>query len=136
MGELEIRGNRSFVVPQHQSAVKADAPSKTGHVQSPKAAGTPGYTVSNSLQELMTRVSQAEGHIRESRRTLQTGETVLDEVQDSLSRMKELAQKAAGGGDPDRAALQAELERLRENIDRMLSGASSGGVRLFLDGED
>ena len=136
MGELEIRGNRSFVVPQHQSAVKADAPSKTGHVQSPKAAGTPGYTVSNSLQELMTRVSQAEGHIRESRRTLQTGETVLDEVQDSLSRMKELAQKAASGGDPDRAALQAELERLRENIDRMLSGASSGGVRLFLDGEE
>lgn len=135
MGELEIHGNRVFTLPQYQRADRAEKPAESGDVQSQKTAGKPGYTVSDTLQELMTRVSQAEGRLRESRRTLLTGESVLDEVQDSLGRMKELAREAAGGGSPDRAALQAELEQLREKIDRMLSEAGSGGTPLFLDEE-
>jgi flagellin-like hook-associated protein FlgL len=76
-----------------------------------------------------------EGRSRESRRALQTGEAALDEVQDSLDRMADLARKSAEGGGTDRAALQKELEQLRESIERVISQATAGGVSLFQDGE-
>jgi len=92
-------------------------------------------TVSETLRQLMSRVSQAENRTRESRGTLQTGEGVLAEVQDSLSRIADLVQESAGGGSPDRDALQAELEQLREALDRMISAATAGELPLFLDGD-
>ena len=98
-------------------------------------AGTAGFTISETLQELMSRVSRVEGRSRESRRALQTGEAALDEVQDSLDRMADLARKSAEGGGTDRAALQKELEQLRESIERVISQATTGGVSLFQDGE-
>lgn len=133
MGELAIRRNRSFAAVQRQETGKAEKPS--GAVRSQSAAKAAGHTLSETLQKLLSSVGRAETQIRESRRTLQTGEAVLAEVQDRLSRAAELAEKSAGGGAPDRKALQAELERLLGEIDRMLGGASAGDTRLFLDGE-
>jgi len=133
MGELAIRRNRGFAVARPQDTVKTEKSGRAAPGQG--AAQTTGLSVSDTLRQLLTRVSQAESRTRESRRTLQTGEAVLDEVQDRLSRAAELIQKAAGDEAPDHAALQAELERLREEIDRMLTEASAGDARLFLDGD-
>lgn len=132
MGELTIRRNRGFAVPRYQGMGKAEK--SAGSSGSQKVERTT-VTVSETLKQLLTRVSQAEGHIRESRRTLQAGEGVLAEVRDTLERIGELAKESAGGGAADRAALQAELEQLREEIDRMIGGASVGDTPLFLDGE-
>lgn len=129
MGELKIRGNRGGVIPRYQPAERTE---KAG---SRVVAETKGFTVSETLQKLMTRVGQAEGRTRESHRILQTGEVALAEVRENLERMADLAREAAGGKAPDRAALQEELERLGKEIGRMLDSASAGGVRLFLDGE-
>ncbi len=131
MGELAIRRNRGIPVPRYQETGKAEKASASS--SSPKVAKGTGYTVSKTLQELMSRVSQAEAHTRESRRTLRTGEAALAEVQDNLGRMAELAGKAAGDGEADRPALQAQLDQLREEIDRILRGAVVGDTRLFLD---
>lgn len=129
MGDLTIRRQREITGPRYQAAEKTE---KTAAKSQP-AVKTAGATVSETLQRLISRIGQVETHTRESRRTLQSGEAVLAEVQDTLSRMAELARKAAGG-EADRAALQAELEHLAEEIDRMTGGAYAGGVRLFLDG--
>lgn len=129
MGELAIRRNRSFAVPQYQAVSKAEK--QTGSMQSRKVSA--GFTVSETLQQLMSRVSQAESRSRESRRTLQTGESVLAEVREDLDRIAKLVQKAAGDGEMDREALQAELEQLREDIDRMTQSASVGDAKLFLE---
>lgn len=129
MGELTIRRNRGFTVPRYQ--VKTEK--QTGSSRSQGVAKAPGFTISETLRQLMTRVSQAESHSRESRRTLQRGEAALAEVQDGLERMAELARSAAGEGEPDRAALQAELERLLKEIDRIVGSASTGDTQLFLD---
>ncbi len=133
MGELAIRRNRNISVSRYQGTGKTEK--AAGSTQSRKVAGTAGFTISETLQELMSRVSRVEGRSRESRRALQTGEAALDEVQDSLDRMADLARKSAAGGETDRAALQKELEQLRESIERVISRATAGGVSLFQDGE-
>jgi len=132
MGELTIRRNRGAAGARYQTLDKLERAAKSA--ESRPAGKMPGASVSETLRRLMSRIGQAESQTRESHRTLQTGEAVLAEVQDSLSRMAELVRKA-GGGETDRAALQAELERLCEEIDRMTGGASVGGAKLFLDGD-
>lgn len=133
MGELTVRRERGVSGPRYRAAEKVEKTAAGAKSQPP--AKTAGATVSETLRRLMTQIGQAESHTRESHRTLQVGEAVLAEVQDRLGRMAELARKAAGSAPADWAALQAELERLAEEIDRMTGGASAGGVRLFLDGD-
>ncbi len=131
MGDLRIRRDRSFAVSTRQETAK---PAKTALAsQTQKPAPATGLNVSETLRQLMAEGSQAASHARESRRTLQLGEVVLAEVQDSLRRMAELAEKASGDGELDRAVLQRELTRLAESIDRMMNGAVIDGMQLFLD---
>lgn len=132
MGELTIRRNRGFAPVQHQAAAKTEKQSAGS--QSRSVSKATGFTVSETLRQLMSRTSQAENHSRESRRTLQRGEAVLAEVQEHLGRIAELARESAGEGEPDRAALQKELEHLQREIDRIIDSASAGEERLFLDG--
>ena len=132
MGELTIRRNRGFAVPPYQGTAKTEKKAAAGQAQS--VSRTTGFAVSETLRQLMSRTSQAENHSRESRRTLQRGEAVLAEVQEHLGRIAELARESAGEGEPDRAALQKELEHLQREIDRIIDSASAGEERLFLDG--
>ena len=131
MSELSIRRNRGYAVAQRQETGKGEKAAPSGKSQ--QASKVPGFTVSETLRQLMTRGSQTEGLLRESRRTLQAGEAALTEVQSRLGRIAELAQESAGGGEPDRAALQSELDQLRREIDRIMDGAVVDGARLFLD---
>ncbi|WP_269165975.1 flagellin N-terminal helical domain-containing protein [Modestobacter sp. VKM Ac-2977] len=67
---------------------------------------------------------------------LQTAEGALTEVHDVLHRMRDLAVQAANDGalDPDaRAAVQAEMGQLRDELDRIAGTTSFNGRRL-LDG--
>ncbi len=131
MGELTIRRDRILAAARYQGADRAKEAAAAVKSQGPSR--TTGLSVSETLQRLMSKASQAEERAREGRRTLQTGETVLAEVQDSLSRMAELAKRAAESAPEDRAALQEELDRLAEGIGRMIGGASVNGAPLFLD---
>lgn len=128
MGELMIRRNRTFIPPQYQGAVKAE---KTASASQARPAAKAGAAAVLETAQLMDRTGQTEVLVREGRRTLQMGEGVLAGVRDSLERLAELAEQAAQGGEADPEALQAELESLRSDIDRMLRGAVSGDVPLF-----
>lgn len=132
MGGIMIHGNSGAAVPQYRGVSRAERQAGAAQGQGVSREAT---TVSETLERLMSKVSQAENQVRQSRRTLQAGESVLDEVQDSLGRMADLARTAAKEGNLDRGALQQELEQLRESIGRMLGSASAGGAKLFLDGE-
>jgi flagellin len=65
----------------------------------------------------------------------QTAEGALGKVGDMLQRMRELAVQAANATNSaeDRAALQAEVTQLADEIDRVAKGASFNGKKL-LDG--
>ena len=131
MGELSIRRNKNISVPRYQGTAKAEK--QSGAAKAQQVPGRAADTVSETLRRLMTQVSQVDRHVREGRRTLQTGEAALAEVGDSLERMEELAQRSAGEGTQNRAALQDELERLRGEIDRVARQGVEAG--LFQDGD-
>ena len=94
MGELMIRGDRILSASQYQGTARTGKAASAG--QSQPVSGATGLTVSETLREMAGKVSQMEGDLRAGRRTLQTGQGVLDEIKDSLNRLAELAQKAAG----------------------------------------
>ena len=133
MSELTIRRDREISAARYRAAEKAEKTEKGGGpIQ--RTEKTPGFTLSETLRQLLSGSSRTESQIRESRRTLQSGEAVLAEVQEHLSRMEALAREAAGEGETDRDALQAQLDRLRQEIDRIMRSAA-GGADLFLDGD-
>ena len=131
MGELSVlRRNREMAVPQYQKLGKTEKRSAAAGTQ--RTASRAAVTVSETLRQLMGRVSQADRQIREGRRTLQSGEAALAEVEDSLSRMEKLARQAAGDGKVDRGALQSSLEQIRGEIERIAQNGIKDG--LFQDG--
>ena len=77
MGELSIRRNRELSVPKYQRTGKAEKQAGVGQTQRAAETGRTADTVSETLRELMGRVSQAGRQLREGRRTLQSGEAVL-----------------------------------------------------------
>ncbi|MCI8525544.1 MAG: hypothetical protein HFF17_06395 [Oscillospiraceae bacterium] len=132
MGELSVRRNRGFSVPRFQAADKTEKATASGPAR--RTAGPAADTVSETLRQLMGRVSQAERQVREGRRTLQAGEGALAETADLLARMESLAKEAAGESAPDRAGLQRLLEQLRGELERIVQCGVDAG--LFDAGED
>lgn len=132
MGELIIRRNRTFAPPQYQSASKTGKTASTGQSQ-PVTQAAIGTKVSETLQKMTSQTNQMESDIRAGRQTVQKGQGMLDQLQDSLNRLAELARKAAEGEDVDQDALQGELEQLRGEIDRIISSAAADGTPLFLN---
>ena len=133
MGELSVRRNRELAVSRYQGMNKAEKQSAASRTRQAAGPSRAAATVSETLRQLMTRVTQAGRQAQEDRRTLQSGDAALAEVEDNLGRMEELARQAAGDNLVDRAALQAELEQLRGEIDRIAQRGVDAG--LFQDGE-
>lgn len=99
MSEMMIRrNNRGIPVARYPAAGKAEKTQDSAPAQ--KTTRTGGVTVSDTLRQLMQRVSQTGQQVHKSRQTLQVGEAVLTEVQESLERIGELAQEANLNGTP------------------------------------
>ncbi|MBD5083524.1 MAG: hypothetical protein HDT33_00240 [Clostridiales bacterium] len=133
MGELSVRRNRELAVSRYQGMNKTEKQTGTSQTQQASKPNRTAATVSETLRQLMTWVTQAGRQAREGRRTLQSGEAALAEVENNLGRMEELAREAAEDSGLDRAVLQAELEQLRGEIDRIAQNGVEAG--LFQDGE-
>lgn len=133
MGELSVRRNRELTVPRYQKTAKVEKQVGAEQARPAAESNKAAATVSETLRQLMGRVTQVGRQVREGRRTLQSGEAALAEVEDNLGRMEELARQAAQDGEVDRSALQEGLEKLRGEIDRI----AQNGVRegLFQDGD-
>lgn len=114
-------------MPRYQAASKTEKQAGSSPVKQGVGKAAAG---SDTLRQLVARVGQAEGRVQQARRAMQAGESALAEVQDGLGRMEALAQEAAGEGGADRAALQARLESLLGEIDRMGAGILPEGDLL------
>lgn len=114
-----------------------------------------GYRINSSMDDaaglqIATRLkAQSSGMAVAMRNTqnsismMQTADGALDEVNNILTRMKDLATQAADGSssDDDKTAMDAEYNSLTDELSNIFSNTSFGGTKLLssdgkLSGED
>ena len=94
-----------------------------------------GLAISEKMKAQITGLETASSNAQDGISLIQTAEGNLSEVHDMLNRMVELATKSANGTytSTERDALQAEVDQLLDEIDRISQSANFNGAKL-LDG--
>ena len=95
-----------------------------------------GLAISEKMRAQITGLEAAQKNVKDGISLVNTAEGAMQEVQDMLNRMVYLAQESANGtfdNPVDRKALQAEVDQLRDEIDRIADSANFNGIKL-LDG--
>ena len=80
-----------------------------------------GLSISEKMRKQIRGLTQASSNAQDGISTVQTAEGALNEVQDMLQRMNELAVKSANGTNSadDRSYIQNEIDQLVTEIDRV-----------------
>lgn len=94
-----------------------------------------GLQISNSLTSQINGLNQAQRNANDGISLAQTAEGALQESTNILQRMRDLSIQSANGsnGASERAALQAEVTQLQQELNRISDTTSFGG-RALLDG--
>jgi flagellin len=95
-----------------------------------------GLAISEKMRAQITGLDQAADNVKDGISLVKTAEGALQEVQDMLNRMVELATQSANGtydDSVDRANLQSEVDALTSEIDRISESSNFNGINL-LDG--
>lgn len=96
-----------------------------------------GLAISEKMRAQITGLETASKNASDGISLIQTAEGALTEVHSMLNRMVELAQQSANGtydDDVDRKNLQAELDSLTNEIDRISEGTNFNGTTLLKGG--
>ena len=94
-----------------------------------------GLQISNRLTSQINGLDQGNRNANDGISLAQTAEGAMDEITSMLQRIRTLAQQSANGSNStdDRAALQAEVDALSDEITRISQDTTFGGKKL-LDG--
>ena len=94
-----------------------------------------GLAISNRQTSQIRGLDQAVRNANDGISLIQTAEGALDETTNILQRMRELSIQSANGiySDADRATLDAEVQQLKDEIDRIAETTSFNGQSI-LDG--
>ena len=145
----EFQGGKYMVVQHNMSAlnsnrmlgVTAGAVSKTteklssGYKINRAADDAAGLSISEKMRRQIRGLTQASLNAQDGISCVQTAEGALAEVEEMLQRMNELAVKAENGtlADEDRNAIDAEIQQLVSEIDRVADTTTFNEQKL-LDG--
>jgi len=94
-----------------------------------------GLAISQKMKTQIAGLNQASRNASDGISVIQTAEGALIEVEEMLQRMRELSVQAANGTstDDDRMQLQAEVEQLKDEINR-ISETTEFNTKKLLDG--
>jgi flagellin len=92
-----------------------------------------GLAVSEKLRSQIRGLSQAERNIENGISFIQTSEGYLQETQDILHRLRELAVQSSNGvyTQEDRMQIQVEVSQLVDEINRIASHAQFNGMNIL-----
>jgi flagellin len=92
-----------------------------------------GLAVSEKMRSQIRGLNQAADNAENGISFIQTTEGYLQESQDILHRMRELAVQSANGiySDEDRMQIQVEISQLVDEIDRIASHAQFNGMNML-----
>ena len=95
-----------------------------------------GLAISEKMRRQIRGLTQASANAEDGISAVQTAEGALNEVQDMLQRMNELAVKGENGTltSTDRSYIQAEVKQLMSEIDRVQS-TTTFNEQSLLDGK-
>jgi flagellin len=136
-----MNSNRMLGLTQSTQA-KSTEKLSSGYRVNRAADDAAGLAISEKMRKQIRGLTQASSNAQDGISAVQTAEGALNEVQDMLQRMNELAVKAANGTNSksDRAAIQDEVDQLITEIDRvstttkfnetyLLKGTNSDGTQ-------
>ena len=114
---------------------KATEKLSSGYKINRAADDAAGLTISEKMRSQIRGLTQASKNSQDGISCVQTAEGALNEVEDMLQRMNELAVKAKNGTNTseDRQAIQSEVDQLASEISRVQSSTQFNNQNL-LDG--
>lgn len=94
-----------------------------------------GIAISNKMKAQIDALDQAQSNATDGRSVLQIADGALNEVSSMLQRIRELSVQAANGINSydDRKSIQAEIDKLTEEVDR-ISSDTEYNTKTLLDG--
>ena len=97
-----------------------------------------GLSISEKMRKQIRGLTQASANAQDGISTVQTAEGALNEVQDMLQRMNELAVKSANGtnSEDDRSYIQNEIDQLTTEIDRVAETTKFNETYLLKGDQD
>ena len=103
------------------SQAKSTEKLSSGYKINRAADDAAGLSISEKMRKQIRGLTQASANAQDGISAVQTAEGALNEVQDMLQRMNELAVKAANGtqSENDRMYIQNEIDQLTTEIDRV-----------------
>ena len=103
------------------SQAKSTEKLSSGYKINRAADDAAGLSISEKMRKQIRGLTQASSNAQDGISAVQTAEGALNEVQDMLQRMNELAVKAANGtmSENDRTYIQNEVDQLTTEIDRV-----------------
>ena len=103
------------------SQAKSTEKLSSGYKINRAADDAAGLSISEKMRKQIRGLTQASNNAQDGISTVQTAEGALNEVQDMLQRMNELAVKSANGtnSETDRSYIQNEIDQLVTEIDRV-----------------
>ena len=92
-----------------------------------------GLAISNRQTSAILGLNQAVRNANDGISMIQTAEGALDETTNILQRMRELSIQSANGiySDVDRSTLDAEVQQLKSELDRIADSTTFNGQRLL-----
>ena len=115
-----MNSNRMLGITQGAQA-KVSEKLSSGYRINRAADDAAGLSISEKMRKQINGLDQASTNAQDGVSAVQTAEGALTEVHSMLQRMNELAVQAANGtnSESDRDAIQAEIEQLTTEIDRV-----------------
>ena len=134
-----MNANRMLGVTTGQQA-KSSEKLSSGYRINRAADDAAGLSISEKMRKQINGLDRASTNAEDGVSAVQTAEGALTEVHSMLQRMNELAVQAANGtnSDDDRAAIQAEIDQLTTEIDRIAETTKFNEAYLLkgTEGED
>ena len=118
-----------------KAQAKATEKLSSGYKINRAADDAAGLSISEKMRRQIRGLTQASANAQDGISCVQTAEGALNEVQDMLQRMNELAVKGENGTltSTDRSYIQAEVQQLMSEIDRVQS-TTTFNEQSLLDG--
>ena len=139
---MKIRNNiRALTANRHKASVNSKLKKNleklsTGLSINRAADDAAGLSIAEKMSAIISGMDRAVDNINEGIGLIQVGEGALQEVHDMLGRLTQLSAQSSNGiysDDPDRVAMQKELEHILDEISNIAEGTNFNKIPLFQD---